>query len=1136
MKNNNRFFQSSLIKLLRGGLTATLAVALFAFSVASNAQETTSSIRGTLSAPDGQPAAGVSVVITDARTGRANTATTSSSGRFTIGSLSVGGPYTISMTSADYASQSITDVIIGLGETFNFDVTLTAESIEEIVVTAAAVQSAQVAIGPSTAFDLDDLQNLPSINRNINDILRIDPRIYIDETHVGDVNCAGANPRFNSLTVDGVKKNDNFGLNSNGYPTQRMPFPYDAIQNVSLELSPFAVQYGGFTACNINAVTRSGTNEFKGRAWMSYGDSDLVGDKLEGDSIPGGDWDETRYGVSIGGPIIEDKLFFFAAYEKADGADTHDGCAADESCGRSVQGVTRAQLERIAQIALEDYDYVVGDNPTSSPNEDEKLLLRFDWNINEDHNAVLTYNYNDGFNITESDDDDDEYEFSNHYYERGAELNAYSGQLFSDWTDNFSTELRIGYSTLDNRQNTITNQDPLPGEEAFAEVIIETYADVDGDGNFTKALVYLGGDDSRQSNVLNYDTFNLKLEGAWTLGDHTISAGYELEEYDIYNLFIQHSIGQYNFDEQNTNFDGDTVGCSRTGNPDGCIDQFENFSPDDIYYGNTPSLNPLDGAPTFKYGTNTLYVQDEFILSQADVTIVAGLRYDWYSSDDVPRENSNFIARTGFSNAVNFDGESLIQPRLGFTWNVSDTLTVRGGAGLYSGGNPNVWLSNAYSNDGFSVIQSREGDAPDGDPNNKNLNKDPLNGLNTVPLGVDGNGRPGYDAPQAQINYVTGQAGNSGVNGVDPNFKIPSNWKYSLGGTWLFGDGYVLSSDVIFSSAKDSALYRDDTLIQFSEAPDGRPVYFQGDKSVPGCATDPVGTGFAACNRQFTSDFVLGNVEGSDANATSFAATLSKEYDSGLSWTFGYAYTDSEDVSPMTSSVAFSNWVLAGVADYNNPDLATSNYSMPHRFILRLGYEKDFFGDNTTRISLFGQSNQGRPYSYTFDDQEMFIRQGFFWGSDDRSLMYMPTGPSDPLVQFGAGFDQAAFFEFAEANGLTKYGGQIVPRNSINGDWWTKFDVRVSQELPGFSEEHHATIYFTIENLGNLINDDWGVLKERGFPRTAPIVEASYIDPNGTTWDFSDDVYSFDAFIPQGQSRSADASLWALRFGFNYNF
>ena len=1103
--------------------------------VASNAQETTSAIRGNISAPDGGPAAGVTVRITDTRTGRVTTATTSSSGRFTVGSVAVGGPYTISLTSPDYASQSITDVMISLGETFTFDVTLQAESIEEIVVTAAMLQTAQVAIGPSSAFSFDDLQNLPSINRDINDVVRIDPRIYIDEAFVDAVSCVGANPRFNSLTVDGVKKNDNFGLNSNGYPTQRMPFPFDSIQNVSLELSPYAVQYGGFTACNINAVTRSGTNEFHGRAWMTYGDSDLTGDSLEGDSIPQGKYDETRWGFSIGGPVIQDKLFFFAAYEKADGADTFDFCAADESCARPVAGVTRAQLDRIAEIADRVYGYDVGVTPSSMPNEDEKLLLRFDWNINDDHNAVLTYNYNDGFNIVASDDDEGEYEFGNHFYERGAELNAYSAQLFSDWTDSFSTEVRIGYSELDNRQNTVTNQNPLPGPEGFAEMQIETYADVDGDGVLSRALVYLGGDDSRQANVLNYDTFNLKLEGAWRLGDHTISGGFETESYDIYNLFIQHNIGEYRFDESNTDLNGDPVGCNSS-RPDGCIDQFENLSPDDIYYGNAPSLNPLDGAPSFKYATNTLYVQDEFTLPTADITIVAGVRYDWYTSDDLPRENENFIARTGYSNSQNFDGESLVQPRLGISWDVSDTLSLRGGIGLYSGGNPNVWLSNNYSNDGFSVIQAREFNGGVAD-----LNVDPARNLGTIPLGVDGNGQPGYNAPQGMIQYVAGAAGNSGVNGIDPGFKIPSSWKFSVGGTWLFdagrlGDGYVLNGDIIFSRAQDSAIIRDDTLIPFSTAPDGRTVYFQGDKSVPGCAEDPIGTGVGDCGRRFTSDFILDNVDGDDAESTSLSLTLSKEHDFGLSWTLGYAYTEADDVNPMTSSVAFSNWINNAVVDSNYPGRATSNYEIPHRFILRMSYENEFFGDYTTRISLFGQRNEGRPYSFTFFEQAMFIRQDFFFGDDDRHLMYMPSGPDDPLVVFGDDFDQDAFFAYAAVNDLTRYGGGIVPRNSANSNWWTKFDLRINQELPGFSDDHDANLYFTIENLGNLLNDKWGVLYERQFPRTAPIVAASYIDVNDTPFDFSDDLYSFDEFIPESQSRSASASLWQIRFGFNYNF
>ncbi|HEY5642763.1 MAG TPA: TonB-dependent receptor, partial [Woeseiaceae bacterium] len=416
MKNKFRCLPLGILKFLQGGLMASLAIALLALPVASIAQETTSDVRGNLTGPDGTPAAGVSVRITDTRTGRSNATTTSPSGRFVIGDLAVGGPYTISITSEAYANQRITDIELALGETFYLELQLGAAAMDEVVVTAAAVQAVQVAVGPSSTFNFDDIQNAPSINRDIRDIVRLDPRVYIDEAFVDAIQCVGANPRFNSLTVDGVKQNDNFGLNSNGYPTERMPFPFDAIQNVALELSPYDVQYGGFTACNINAVTRSGTNDFSGRVWLDYGDNDLVGDKLEGDKLPGGKFDETRYGMSLGGPIIEDKLFFFLAYEKLEGANTFDRCAGDQSCGRPVLGVSQAQLDRIRDIAVNQYGFDPGDTLSSLPNEDEKILARLDWTINDSHNAALTHIYNDGFNWNESDDDADEFEFSNHFY------------------------------------------------------------------------------------------------------------------------------------------------------------------------------------------------------------------------------------------------------------------------------------------------------------------------------------------------------------------------------------------------------------------------------------------------------------------------------------------------------------------------------------------------------------------------------------------------------------------------------------------------------------------------------------------------------------------------------------------------
>ena len=1146
MKTNSNIPLATLRSLTNLTSAALAAVVLLALPVAGFAQETTAGIRGTVSAPDGSPVVNASIRVTDTRTSASRMTSTSSSGSFTMGGLRVGGPYVVTISSANYTDTRVTDVYMELGETLAFDVALSAEALEEIIVTAEALQAVQVAVGPSSTFNLDDLQNLPAINRDIRDVIRIDPRVYIDQGFVDSVQCLGANPRFNSLTVDGIRMNDNFGLNSNGFPTQRQPFPFDAIQNVAIELAPFDVQYGGFTACNINAVTKSGGNEFSGSVFFDYTDDSYIGDKLQGDPVPPGDFDEKRYGFSIGGPIVQDKLFFFAAYEKAETASTFDRCGADAVCGRPVLGVSQAQIDRIADISRTLYNYDPGDPISTSPVEDEKYLLKLDWQINDSHRAAATYSYNDGFSLARPDSDDDEFEFSKHFYEQGAELNAYTGQLYSDWTDNFSTEFRIGYSELDNRQ--------ISTSEPFGEVRIETYHDVDcvadpacvlGDPatgySPDRANVFLGRDDSRQANDLDYDTTNLKLAGTYTYGDHVISGGYEFESVDIFNLFLQHTVGEYRFDEENTDILGNTVGCSSITDPDGCIDQFEAFSPDDIYIGNANTLNPSDAAALFEYTVHTLYVQDEFTIAVSNLTLVAGLRYDWYDSSDLPSENADFIARTGFSNSQNFDGESLIQPRFGFTWDATDTLSLRGGFGLFSGGNPNVWLGNNYQNDGFTQVQAREGDEADpANPVNLDeLNREPNRSLLTVPLGVDGNGVPLFDPPTNTLNFITGGA-NTGVNAVDPNFDPPSNWKFSLGGTWVFdlpgiwGQGYTLNGDVIYTQAEDSAIIVDDTLVQIGAAPDGRPIYYPTDKSVAGCEADPLSNP-AGCSRLFNADYILTNVVGDDAEQLSFSVSLSKAYDFGFEWTLGYAYTESDEVSPMTSSTAGSNFFNIAVADPNNPGLRPSNYEIPHRVILNLAYKKAFFGDYDTRINVYGSWNQGRPFSYTFRDQTMFIQGPFFNPDDDRSLLYMPSGPSDPNVVFDPGFDTDAFFAFAAGRDLTAFGGGIVPRNAFHSSYWTKFDLRISQQLPGFGESHRTQAYLVIENFGNLLNDDWGTLHERGFPRTNDIVEAS-IDDGGTPTDFTDDVYVFETFNEGGQGRVSSASLWAIRIGFNYSF
>lgn len=1087
--------------LLSGFASALLiATMVLALPVAGYAQGTTSSIRGNILQPDGSPAAGASIRVTDTRTGTSRTATTSASGQFSLTGLRVGGPYTISVGAAGMTPQAITDVNLDLGDTYTFSMALTRGDVEEITVTAQALAAVQVALGPSATFSLSDLEDAPAINRNINDVIAMDPRIYVDEAFNDSVQCGGASSRFNSLTVDGVRMNDNFGLNSNGYPTERMPFPYDAIEQVAVELAPFDVNYGGFTACNINAVTKSGTNEFHGSVFYDYTDDSLTGDELEGDPLTLGKFEEKRYGLTFGGPIVKDKLFFFAAYEKLEGTNLFGRGAADSGAAVPVLGASQAQLDRIAQIARDVYGYDVGGVPASLPTEDEKYLIKLDWEINDLHRAAYTYTYNDGFNNSESDDGSDEFEFSNHYYERGAELTSHVGQLFSSWTDNFSTEFRVSYAELDNRQISLGGTD-------FGEVQIRTFNDPDGAGPISSQLatVYIGADDSRHSNKLKYDTTNYKLGGTYTLDDHVITGGWEREELNIFNQFIQHTEGEYRFDGSDQ--------CSPD-DPDGCIDAFEAGDPDDVFYGNAaPTNNPVDGAASFAYEINTLYLQDEFPVGD-NLTIVAGVRYDWYTSSDKPRENPFFFARNGFTNTNNFDGEGLLQPRLGFTWDVANDLTVRGGVGLYSGGNPNVWLTNGYQTDGQTVVQTSMFD----------LQASP-DSLFTIPH--DGGGRPFFDIPQNLLDNVTTGTANSGVNALDPDFSIPKEWKFAIGATWdfdagIFGEGYRVMADYLHTEKEDSALIRNASLENVGTGPDGRPIYRSIDRSDPDCA-DPFSPDCS--NRNFNEDFILSNVVGNDGDSDVWSISLSKDYDWGLDWTVGYAYTESTDVSPMTSSVAFSNYSNISVSDPNAPGVHRSNYAIPNRFTLRANFRRAFFGDYETKFTLYGRVNEGRPFSAVFSNG------GDLFGDtlDFRHLIYVPTGPDDANVIFGPNFDQQAFFAYLEDTGLNEYAGEIAPRNSMTSSWWHKYDIRIEQELPGLMPEHNFAAFFLIENIGNLLNDDWGVLKEQGFPHNQTVVQVQE--------SLTDGAYVYEEFFsPPPQARVSDASLWEIRFGISYNF
>lgn len=1061
-------------KFARGA--AVSAIALSAAGIAS-AQVTTSQIRGSVVDENGAPVTGATVTILHVPTGSVSVATTSASGQFTGQNLRVGGPYSITITGEGFIPARADDVYANLGEATDVNLTISrAEDtavMETVVITGTALQVAQVATGPSSTYNLATLENAPAMNRDIKDIVRLDPRVYVDEAFNDSINCAGANPRYNSLTVDGVRLNDNFGLNSNGYPTERIPFSYDAIEQVSVELAPFDVNYGSFTACNINAVTKTGSNEFHGGLFFDYTDDSLTGDETDGVKRDLGSFEEKRYGINIGGPIIKDRLFFFGAYEKFEGANIFGKTPEDN-------GLSSALYQSVIDIAVNQYGYVAGGLPSSLAVEDEKFFGKLDWNINDNHRAEFTYTYNDGFNYSGSDYSSSQIPDGNHYYERGAKLNSYTGALYSDWTPNLNTEFRASYLDLDNRQI------PVAGLDGFGEVQIR----VPNDLRSGTTTIYLGADDSRHANKLQYELWNYKAQANYTKGDHLFTVGAEREEFSVFNLFIQEVQGEWRFSSPTDFANGD-------------FNYFE--------YSNAVGTNDQnDGAADFGYEINTFYIQDKWQVSDK-LDITAGLRYDYYTSGDKPAYNANFEATYGFRNDENMDGRDLLQPRFGFNYDWSDNVKIHGGFGLFSGGNPNVWISNNYSNDGVTLADfiCRSGANGCNFPNVTLANPTQPN---LADFTYPGSGNPFIDVPQEGIDYIAGAAGVGSVNALDPNFELPSEWKFALGvvadvdtGMPVLGNDLRVMADILYSKTNESAVVIPLGYVQTDTAPDGRPIYGRPPSN--------------------TNDFLLTNAD-EKGSALVLSVGVSQEYDNGIDWALGYAYTDAKDTNPMTSSVAFSNFANYTTYDPVNITTATSDYEIAHRFTLQFNYEKEYFKDLATRFSLFGMANEGAPYSYVFGRNSLF--EGAF--TSDRQLAYIPTGINDPLISPLSDPDAvAALVNFINSNDdLKNARGSIFTRNDAADDWWTKFDLRLSQELPGLRANDRAEAFVTIENVGNLLNSDWGILREHGFPGNAELYSATIDNGQYVITSFNRDA--------DADSIVVSPSLWQVHFGIKYKF
>ncbi|KQZ69515.1 hypothetical protein ASE06_01455 [Sphingopyxis sp. Root214] len=1041
------------------------------------AQETSSSVRGTVETASG-PVAGASVTVTHVPSGTVSRTTTDASGNFGANGLRVGGPFTVEVTADGFDSAQVTDLFLQAGQPFRLPITLEDTA---IVVTASSMKGAvETSNGPITALNREAIEGAASINRDIRDLARRDPLVTLDLTNARTIEVAGNNGRLNRFSVDGVQMSDDFGLNNGGLPTSRGPVPFDAIEQFSVKVAPFDIAEGDFQGGAVNVILRSGGNKFHGGAFFTYTDDSLTGNRTRGRDV-NLDFDSKQYGANLSGPLIKDKLFFMLAYEKTKETDPFDS-GFGPGFANQVPGLTQAVIDQVSSIAQSRYGYdTLGLSPNATE-EDEKIIGKLDWNISDTQRASLTYIRNVGTQQFQQNTfltTPFALGFQSNGYELAEEVNSGAFELNSTWSDSFSTTFRASYRDYNRDQTPFGGRDFAQMEVCTDPVA--TSASTATGCNGTR--LFFGPDVSRHSNDLNTENLSFDLTARLDAGNHSfrLLAGYT--DVSVYNLFVQRSLGDFYFDS---------------------LADFAAGNANRLRYGNAvPSLDPDDAAARFSTQNYTVGIQDDWQVTP-DLTLSLGVRYDLFGNDVKPPLNPNFLARYGFHNRETFNGRDVLQPRFGFNWQATDKLIVRGGVGIFSGGTPDVYLSNSFSNTGLltnSVDINRSNCAASATCN-------ALNGLTggTIPASVD-------------TFLIGGSQSLAPTDNIDPDLKVARKWKASLQADYEIGDGWFVGGQFLYDKNIYGYTWTDLRSVPNGTLPDGRPRY-----NVLGPATT---------NR----DLQLTNSE----KGRSFFATarFAKAWDFGLSIDGSYTYSNVKDEGAMTSSTSSSNYGNNAFVDPNRAAYGRSIYEYTHQWKFSADFKRNFFGDNETRISLFGEYRSGRPYSATMLDNSGNRGTTFGTvGNLGNMLLYVPTAGGDSKVSFDSPASETAFNNLISQLGLEKYRGRIVKKNSQTSPDFFKVDLHFSQEIPAFVGNAKFKLFADVENVLNLIDSDWGSLRQVDFPYNAAIVRVACLQANGQPASLSQTCaqYRYSNVLAPNEVLTNRVSLYGVRVGVKVNF
>lgn len=1072
----------------------TLFVSILLLTTASlKAQITSSQLTGKVVSAKGEILPGVTVLAVNTSTGTRYGAQTNGAGRYMINNLNPGGPYTITVTFIGYKKEERIDVNLGLGSTtFNFQLSDESKALSEVVIKGNNT-------GKAGGFRIgqNQLKTLPSLSRSLQDFTRVTPQS-------NNNSFLGTNYRYNNVTLDGAINNDAIGFspsqggqtNSSGQPgssTRTNPVSLDAVQDIQVYLAPYDVKIGNFLGGSINAVTRSGTNEFHGSVYGFGRNASMIGKNNAGDGsrLPS-DFHDYQTGVRLGFPIIRDKLFFFTNAEI-----TRRNDPVILGAGSSdMPLITVAQAQAIRQHMLDldvtksgKYDPGTYSN-TSIYSNSNKFFNRLDWNISDKHRLSIRNNTITS-EATNLERDQQNFRFGGIDYKQVNNQSSTVAELKSQFSNTVSNSLIVGYSDIhDYRQ---------PSSDASLPQI-----QIKSNGG----TIFLGTDREASVFDMKQKTFEFTDNVSIFKGKNNITIGTHNEFYNITYGFVNSWNGRVDYD---------SIGAFLADQPSRVRGNFN-------YTNNSRAYIMSNPPAKFKIGMYSIYGQDEIQVSDR-LKITPGIRFDYTSLPDkqtLSDKTVNAVVDANYGTTYTYTkpkdirnkylNNIQISPRLGFNYDIKgdQSLVLRGGTGLFTGRIPFAWLGYAYYNNGNSY----------GAYDTKFKNTTPANSpaVGSNPVKVSDQGAAQFVAAQGvDVHDATGA---TQVDLIDNNFKMPQMWRSSLALDYSTPDMWRFTVEGIYTKTVNDLKFQQVNLVD-------NPTYLVYDTK----KEQPIYSG-AKINSNFTNAYLLSNTK--QGYRYAITGQASKTFKFGLNASAAYTYGQSKDITNGIRNSMESNWQLNQALNPNNPSLAYSNFDIRHRIVVTANYKVNWNhnGRFISNFSLFFNTSSGVPFTYGFVNATV---QGT---PQQVSLAYIPKDLAEARQFFSAANQSQAdaFFSYIQGDKyLSSRKGEFTERNGGRTPWNTQADFRFTQDFnfKAGKSTHTLTLTYDIVNLTNLLNKNWGIqyFSPNTFNSTASVGLTTATAGTATsypvyTWSNPGTPYSKDFFGSRHQ----------MQLGLRYSF